>query len=132
MKCPACDGADLTHETRDLVYSYKGRTTTVADIEGDFCPTCDEAVFDRLNGDRYGEAIRNFQRQVNEEIGVDPVFIANVRKKLNLDQKEAGRIFGGGVNAFSRYERGQAKPPISLVKLLAILNKHPELLSEVR
>lgn len=132
MRCPVCGGADLVHETRDLVYSYKGQTTTVPAIEGDFCPACEEAIFDRLNGDRYGEAIRNFQRQVNEEIGVDPIFIAKVRKKLNLDQKEAGRIFGGGVNAFSRYERGQAKPPVSLVKLLSILNKHPELLSEVR
>ncbi len=30
-------------------------------------------------------------------------FIAGVRKKLDLDQREAGEIFGGAVNAFSRY-----------------------------
>ncbi len=27
-------------------------------------------------------------------------------------------IFGGGVNAFSRYENGKTKPPLALVKLL--------------
>ncbi len=27
-----------------------------------------------------------------------------VRKKLDLDQRQAAEIFGGGVNAFSRYE----------------------------
>ena len=41
---------------------------------------------------------------------VDPGFIIRVRKKLALDQQEAAAIFGGGVNAFSRYENGN--PPL--------------------
>jgi HTH-type transcriptional regulator / antitoxin MqsA len=53
-------------------------------------------------------------------------------KKLDLDQREAGEIFGGGVNALSRYENGKAKPPVALVKLLKVLDRHPELLGEVR
>ena len=40
--------------------------------------------------------------------------------------------FGGGVNAFSRYENGKTKPPLALVKLLKVLDRHPDLLSEVR
>ena len=63
---------------------------------------------------------------------VDPGFIASVRKKLALDQREAAEIFGGGVNAFSRYENGKTKPPLALVKLLKVLNRHPDLLNEVR
>lgn len=38
---------------------------------------------------------------------VDPAFITRVRKQLSLDQREAAEIFGGGVNAFSRYENGK-------------------------
>ena len=38
---------------------------------------------------------------------VDPEFIASVRKKLDLDQRKAAEIFGGRVNAFSRYENGK-------------------------
>ena len=38
----------------------------------------------------------------------------------------------GGVNAFSRYENGKTKPPLALVKLLKVLDWHPDLLSEVR
>ena len=68
---------------------------------------------------------------VNASI-VDPDFIATVRKKLDLDQREAGEIFGGGVNAFSRYENGKTKPPLALVKLLKVLDRHPDLLTEVR
>lgn len=63
---------------------------------------------------------------------VDPAFIVNVRKKLALDQREAAEIFCGGVNAFSRYENGKTKPPLPLVKLLWVLDRHPELLTELR
>ena len=75
--------------------------------------------------------MRAFNRQVNASI-VDPDFIASVRKKLALDQREAAEIFGGGINAFSRYENGKTKPPLALVKLLKVLDRHPELLNEVR
>lgn len=56
----------------------------------------------------------------------------SVRKKLDLDQREAAEIFGGGVNAFSRYENGKTRPPLALVKLLKVLDRHPELLGEVK
>jgi HTH-type transcriptional regulator/antitoxin MqsA len=77
------------------------------------------------------ELMSTFSKQVNASF-VDPDFIASVRKKLDLDQREAGEIFGGGVNAFSRYENGKTKPPVALVKLLKVLDRHPELLGEVR
>jgi hypothetical protein len=38
----------------------------------------------------------------------------------------------GGVNAFSRYENGKIKPPLALVNWLKVLDRHPDLLSEVR
>jgi len=34
--------------------------------------------------------------------------------------------------AFSRYENGKTKPPLALVKLLKVLDRHPELLKVVR
>lgn len=61
-----------------------------------------------------------------------PDFIASVNRKLELDQREASEKFGGGVNAFSRYENGKTKPPLALVKLLKVLDRHPEPLGEVR
>jgi HTH-type transcriptional regulator/antitoxin MqsA len=75
--------------------------------------------------------MQTFSRQVNETF-FDPTYIAQVRKKLKLDQREAAEIFGGGVNAFSRYENGKTKPPLALVKLLKVLERHPDLLNEVR
>jgi len=103
MKCPLCGAAELIHDTRDIPYTYKGEMSEM----------------------------RAFSRQVNAAI-VDPEFIVKVRKKLALDQREAAEIFGGGVNAFSRYENGKTKPPLALVKLLKVLDRHPELLDEIK
>jgi len=131
MKCPCCGGADLVRDTRDLERNYKGVSTRLRDVQGDYCPSCGEGVLDASECHRVSDLMADFRRQVNAGL-VDPHFIAGVRRKLNLDQREAAAIFGGGVNAFSRYETGKAKPPVALVKLLKVLDRHPELLDEVR
>ncbi len=131
MKCPVCGAAELIHDTRDSSYTYKGETTTIAAVTGDFCPACAESILDASESDRVMQEMREFSKQVNAAI-VDPKFIIRVRKKLKIDQREAAEIFGGGVNAFSRYENGKTKPSLALVKLLKVLDRHPELLGEVR
>ena len=131
MKCPCCAAAELIHDIRDMPYTYKGDVTIIPAVTGDFCPACGEVVLDREHGDRYSELMRQFNKQVNAAY-VDPNYILKVRRKLDLDQREAAEIFGGGVNAFSRYENGKTKPPLALVKLLKMLDRHPDLLSEVR
>jgi HTH-type transcriptional regulator/antitoxin MqsA len=81
--------------------------------------------------ERVMREMQAFNKQVNAAI-VDPGFIVRVRKQLDLGQREAAEIFGGGINAFSRYETGKTKPPLALVKLLKVLERHPDLLDEVR
>jgi len=131
MKCPVCGAAVLIHDTRDLPYSYKGETTVIPAVTADFCPACDESITDMTETERVMYEMQAFNKQVNAAI-VDPGFIVSVRKKLDLGQREAAEIFGGGINAFSRYENGKTKPPLALVKLLKLLDRHPELLNEVR
>lgn len=131
MKFPVCSGADLLHDTRDLPYTYKGEKTVIPAVTGDFCPACAESVLDAAESERVMREMMDFNRQVNAA-AVEPGFIAKVRKKLGLDQRQAAELFGGGVNAFSRYETGRTKPPLSLVKLLKVLDRHPDLLNEIR
>ena len=130
MKCPICGAAELIHDTRDIPFTYKGETT-ILKTTGEFCPACGESIHDMEDSERVMSEMRAFSRQVNAAI-VDPEFIVKVRKKLALDQREAAEIFGGGVNAFSRYETGKTKPPLALVKLLKVLDLHPELLEVIK
>jgi HTH-type transcriptional regulator/antitoxin MqsA len=131
MKCPVCGAAELVHDVRDLSYTYKGETTVILAVTGDFCPACAESILGASESGRVMSEMQAFSRQVNA-VAVDPEFIRDVRRKLDLDQREAAEIFGGGVNAFSRYENGRTRPPLALVKLLRLLDRHPELFNEVK
>lgn len=131
MRCPICSQAELIHDTRDIPYTYKGEITTIPLVTGDYCPACGESIHDAGESARTMDLMLEFNKQVNASI-VDPAFISRVRKQLSLDQREAAEIFGGGVNAFSRYENGKTKPPLALVKLLQVLDRHPDLLAEIK
>jgi len=131
MKCPICANAELVTDTRELPYTYKGETTTLPTVTGEFCPVCGEMVLSAEEATRTSALMLEFNKQVNAAI-VDPEFIARVRKTLALDQREAAEIFGGGVNAFSRYENGKTKPPLALLKLFKVLERHPDLLAEIK
>ena len=133
MRTPPCclqcdDGTLLEQGIRDLVFSYHGKTLTVPAIRGWHCPECGECEFDDGEGKRYSAAVDTFAAQVDAE---EAAWLRATRKKLGLKQAEAGKLFGGGVSAFSEYERGKTQPHKSTVLLLRLLEKHPELLKEV-
>ncbi len=93
MKCPACSH-ELENETADQPYTYKGCSTVIPAVAAQHCRHCGEAVLDSEESARVSAPMLKFNKQVNASI-VDPEFIANVRKKLDLDQREAAEIFGG-------------------------------------
>lgn len=68
----------------------------------------------------------------DEAASEDAALLRSVRKRLGLTQRAAARLTGGGHNAFSRYERGEATPLPAVVNLFRLLDKHPELLAELR
>jgi len=86
MKCPTCGAAELVQDTRDVPYTYKGETTTFLAVSGNFCPRCGEVISDMVESANVSALMLEFNKQVNASI-VDPEFIANVRKKLALDQR---------------------------------------------
>lgn len=131
MKCVSCGKAEMVRDVRDLLYTYKGQTTTIPSVTGDFCTACNESLHDATESKRVNTLMLTFNKQVNSSL-VDPAFISNIRQKLNLGQHEAADIFGGGPNAFSRYENGKTTPPLALVQLLRLLNRHPELIDELK
>lgn len=129
MKCPECGKSELVRDVREAVFNYKGRTLMVPMQPGLYCQECGEAVFNDAEADRYQAVVQPFVEAVNRDAMPE---LAQVRRTLKLTQAEAGRLFGGGAVAFSRYETGKTQPPKSLTVLLKLLAKHPELLNEVR
>lgn len=52
MKCPVCGEAELTHDTRGVLYRQKDKTTLVQAVTGDFCPACGESILDAAESNR--------------------------------------------------------------------------------
>lgn len=128
MKCPACTFDGMKHETWDKLVSYKGKSVTVHAVSGERCPECGEAVYDSESYERVaaaGDGLIKALRKAN------PPEIRLIRERLGLTQAAAGKVFGGGVNAFSRYERGETKPSSTMRKLLKLAERHPELVKEL-
>lgn len=51
---------------------------------------------------------------------------------LKISQQEAAVIFGGGHNAFHRYEKGHVGVPQPLLILMQLLQKQPELFESIK
>lgn len=129
LECPAC-GGKMARAIQNLRYVYKGKSLVVPALDALVCASCGEALFATPeDGARYDAVIRAHISAVNLNSAPD---LRAIRKRLKLTQAEAGRIFGGGVTAFSRYERGEIKPPVALIKFFQVLDRHPELLSELK
>jgi len=130
MLCPVCGGADLEHGVYPVSCTYKGNRTAFS-LEGDKCPMCGEVILDQEGCETLDRLTDQFERSVNAKL-YDPGFVLAVRKKLGLNQRQAGELFGGGANAFSRYELGKAKPPQSLLQLFRLLDNDPARLKELQ
>ncbi len=126
--CPFCGKGILERKTVREAYSYKGQTLEV-EQPGTWCNVCDEGVLESVDLKATQKQIRDFQVQVDGLLSSSE--IRRIRKKLKLTQKQAADIFGGGPNAFSRYERGEASPVRATSHLLRLLDKHPEQLQEL-
>ncbi len=126
--CPQCGAAMRRKESLTAVIEFENESAPVSGLSGWFCTSCEEAIFDDDSARRYGEAGDALVAQAR---GRRQAEIRRIRKKLGLTQIEAGKLVGVGKVAFSRYERGETQAPEPLVKLLRLVDRHPELLGEI-
>ncbi|HYS48067.1 MAG TPA: type II TA system antitoxin MqsA family protein [Xanthobacteraceae bacterium] len=56
-----------------------------------------------------------------------PLVIRAIREACGLSQQAAARVFGGGPKAFEKYESGEVTPSSSMIRLLLLAAKHPDL-----
>ncbi len=125
MICPSCGHPEMAPRICDEILSYGGKSVVLHHMKGDFCPECGEGVWNAESYRRYTEE----QAKLLDSIGSE---IRSIRKKLNMTQTQIAEVVGVGKMAFSRYERGQSRPAPSLVRLLRIMDRHPELIAEIR
>src|SRR5262249_24764906 len=124
--CGAPDSAPFKGETFRI--AHKGLSAEVKALSGWRCSTCGEIEFDKKSTKRYAAA---GDKLVFQARAAERSEIRRIRKKLGLSQAMAAKLTGGGHNAFSRYERGEAAPLPAIVNLFKLLDRHPDLLKEL-
>jgi HTH-type transcriptional regulator/antitoxin MqsA len=124
MKCHACSKGILSQKTRSQVFTYKGKSITLQQ-PGLWCDSCEEGILSGEDIAKTEKAFDEFRSKVDGLLL--PEEIRHIRKDvLKLTQEEAGKIFGGGKNGFSRYERGEIRPMPAVSNLLKMFERHPE------
>jgi len=124
-QCPICFEGILHDGEKMQQMDYRGRIYEY-NLHGAFCDHCQDGF--PIHDAKEEAAWQSFRDQVDSE---DRSELARIRKKLKLSQHAAAKLTGGGKNAFSRYERGEAKPMPAVVNLFRLLDRHPELLKEL-
>ena len=127
-KCPFCESGYLERKTIFETYRYQGQELKIEQT-GEFCNVCEEGILNADDLKATDKTIRIFKAKVNGLLLPDE--LRQIRKKLALTQKQAADLCGGGVNAFSRYERGETTPVKAVSNLFKLLNNHPDFLKEL-
>ncbi|WP_122319551.1 type II TA system antitoxin MqsA family protein [Pseudomonas syringae group genomosp. 3] len=126
-----CCGASSMHPFKDRSYEI-GRGSLKRDLQGLSgyeCRECGEVEFDAESATRYSNASDELVLDKQKAVGA---YLKQVRSRLKITQKVAvEKISGGGHNAFSRYEKAEVTPAKSLVLIMYLLDKHPELLDDI-
>lgn len=116
MICNVC-GSEMIKCSDPIEEDFRGEELTISGIEHYKCSSCDEIVFDAVEGKKFDKALRE-QYAKNADL-LSPGEIKAVRKKLGLNQQEFQRMLGVSSPSVSRWENGkvpQSKPVDLLIR----------------
>lgn len=121
--CPICDEGTLRGGSHTLEFSHRGDMIFVDGLQHSVCSECgaDPILPDQV---RHNHAIIADARRAHDGL-LTGVQIKAIRARLCLSQAQASEIFGGGANAFSKYERGEVIQSIPMDRLLRIAEAFP-------
>ncbi|MBT9161423.1 MAG: Antitoxin MqsA [Dehalococcoidia bacterium] len=129
-ECTLCGSSAVHATTYSDTFIHRGVETAVDGLEVMRCDACGEELIEA------DQARRNYRKMVDIGRTVDGLLtgdaIVHLRKRLGLTQQEAAELFGGGPNAFSKYERGDVVQSIAMDRLLRLVGSFPLLLDWLR
>ena len=125
--CPET-GRPMIRDTRPMTINYKGKSATIQ-MPGWYCDESGESVHTGEDMKVSDAALRELKNGVDL---LNAQEVKRIRTKIGLTQREAGAIFGGGPNAFQKYEQGTVTVSKPMSNLLRLVEKHPEEVEELR
>lgn len=124
--CPICEAGSLSLSSYVDHFNHRSSSVEVKDLIGWVCGACGERTIDsaqiKSNQKKIAIAKREFADLSRPRELLASTQIRALRVSLGFTQSEASRVFRGGRNAFSKYERGetiQSEPMDLLLRLAA-------------
>ena len=124
-KCPSCGQMELSQFVCSDTLEFRGLLLDVENLQKSRCLNC-KAIFETQAQTVDNQAIlrtaysqkREFLRK--EEGLLTACEIEKIRKDFSLSQREAAALFGGGYNAFNKYESGEVLQSVPMDRLLRL------------
>ena len=118
LRCGECGGGVLRPSTWTGSVLHAGASIEVPGLECHVCDACGaDPVFPdqiRRNDRRIADARRLHDGLLTSDQ------IRDARETLRLTQAQAAELFGGGANAFSKYERGDVIQSVAMDRLIRL------------
>ena len=128
--CPLCGEGRLLEHSQERQYKNEDHAYVVTDLRYSLCSHCGEEITTPEQSRHNKRIIIAARDQAVAERDrlerLTPDDILSIRKRLQLTQVQAARVFGGGPNAFGKYECGEVAPSDGMDKLLRLADKVPE------
>ena len=121
--CPACDVGKLIPFRGRETYSYKGKQFSIENFEFSRCDACGTELVMPDQSRRNEVHVREEYRKIDGLLTASE--IKRIREQFCLTQADAAEIFGGGVNAFSKYERAVVIQSVAMDRLLRLVDEAP-------
>lgn len=115
--CNKCQSNDVAQNSEIEEYTYKKSKYNIK-IEYSLCNSCNREFISKNQIVANETRVRESKKHIDGLLSLSD--IKNIRKKLNLTQTDASNIFGGGRNAFSKYERSEVTQSAAMDKLLRL------------
>ncbi|HET6433880.1 type II toxin-antitoxin system MqsA family antitoxin [Dyella sp.] len=125
--CPLCERGDLESRTIDETIRHGGVELVVPGVEISVCSSCGEEVVLPEQARRNEVLFADAKRR--EDGLMTSSEIVAWRKRHGLTQKDAGIVIGGGVNAFSKYERGEVLQLRAVDSFMRAIDAFPPVLA---
>jgi HTH-type transcriptional regulator/antitoxin MqsA len=127
--CSECGSSDFEVHIEPDEFQRNGQSF-IADMEYSVCRQCGDEVIFSEQIKRNDCLVRDAWRKIDGLLTAQE--IVALRDKLGLTQQEAAKVFGGGINAFSKYERSEVIQSVAMDKLMRLALEMPDVFSQLK
>lgn len=123
--CPVCGTANPAVISYSDTVDFRGLQLDVENLQESKCRNCGHKWSSKEQRSHNNSVMRDAYIVVRDELRTKDGLltgqeIAQMRERFGIHQREAAAIFGGGYNAFNKYESGEVLQSFAMDRLLRL------------